>query len=50
MDDLIALFNRYNKGQIMVRYEDFVFGEKTGERHGTRVQVIIPKNYNYELS
>lgn len=50
MDDLIALFNRYNKQPLTVRYEDLVFGETDGERHGTRVHFLIPKNYNYEFS
>ncbi len=50
MDDLIALFNRYNKQPLTVRYEDFIFGETEGGRYGTRVHFFIPKNYNYELS
>jgi hypothetical protein len=50
MDDLIALFNRYNKRPLTVRYEDLVFGETDGEQHGTRVHFFIPKNYGYELS
>jgi hypothetical protein len=50
MDDLIALFNRYNRQPITMRYEDMVFGELGIERHGTRVHFFIPKNYVYELS
>ena len=50
MDDLIALFNRYNKQHLTVRYDDAIFEDENGERHGTRVHFFIPKNYNYEFS
>lgn len=50
MDDLIALFNRYNSQPLTVRYENFIFGEPGGTRHGLRVIFFIPNNYNYDLS
>ncbi len=45
MSELITLFNNYNDNPITVEYEDYIFGN-----HGTRVNIFIPKYFNYELS
>ena len=45
MSELISLFNNYNDNPITVEYEDYIFGN-----HGTRVNIFIPKHFNYELS
>ncbi|HMQ46348.1 MAG TPA: histidine kinase [Saprospiraceae bacterium] len=50
MNDLVALFNRYNRRPLTIHYDDFIFGAITGRRYGTRVHFFIPKEYNYELS
>lgn len=50
MDDLVALFNRYNRKPLAIHYDDLVFTDTNEERYGTRVHFFIPKNYTYELS
>jgi hypothetical protein len=50
MEDLIALLNTYNRENITVRYEDFIFREPSGVAYGTRVIIYIPKDYQYEFS
>ena len=49
MNDLIALFNRYNAAHITIRYEDHIFMDNAQHRYGTRVHFFIPKNFNYGL-
>ena len=49
MKNLVTLLNAYNKEKIEVRYEDHIFSKESGERYGTRVNIYIPKNFNYEL-
>ncbi|MCB9284407.1 MAG: histidine kinase [Lewinellaceae bacterium] len=50
MDDLIRLFNLYNREKITVSYEDRIFSDPIAGTFGTRVIIFIPKNYQYELS
>jgi len=50
MNDLILLFNTYNKEPITVKYDDYIFQTNDQERFGTRVSIFIPKNFNYEFS
>lgn len=50
MDNLIALMNQYNSHRLTIHYEDSVFENERMEKHGTRVVIFIPKNYNYEFS
>lgn len=45
MNELIQLFNNYNKTPVTIEYDDFIYGD-----HGTRVRIFVPKNFNYELS
>lgn len=49
MNDLIALYNRYNAVQLTIRYDDHIFGLDDALRYGTRVHFFIPKNFNYGL-
>lgn len=50
MNDLILLFNTYNKEPITVKYDDYIFQTNDQEKFGTRVSIFIPKNFNYEFS
>jgi LytS/YehU family sensor histidine kinase len=45
MNDLITIFNSYNHESISMSYDDLIFDNK----YGTRVTIIIPKNFNYEF-
>ena len=49
LQELHQLFNTANKGKISQEYEDDIFGVD-GQYFGTRVKVVIPKNYKYEVS
>jgi hypothetical protein len=50
MNDLVRLFNSYNREPIDVRYDDHIFQDEHAVTYGTRVSIFIPKNYHYELS
>jgi ligand-binding sensor domain-containing protein len=43
MNDLIAILNSYNKSKITVLYDDHIIDRK----YGTRVNITLPKNFNY---
>ncbi len=50
MNSLIQLLNTYNQMPITIRFEDHIFNSPERGKHGTRVIILIPKNYHYELS
>lgn len=45
MNDLISILNSYNLLKIKVTYDDHIFEET----YGTRVNIALPKNFNYEF-
>ncbi|MCB0648487.1 MAG: histidine kinase [Saprospiraceae bacterium] len=49
LQELHQLFNVVNSCKISQEYEDDIFGESETS-FGTRVKIVIPKEYKYELS
>lgn len=49
LKELEAIFNKQNKLDIQQYYEDGIFTDSKGNSFGTRVVIIIPKVYNYDL-
>jgi Histidine kinase len=45
---VIELLNQYNTEKMKFYFEDDVF-ETNNQKHGTRVVIIIPKTFNYEI-
>jgi sensor histidine kinase YesM len=48
--DIEKVFNRKNKLPIFTQlYDDDYLTDTEGERYGTKVTILIPKHYNYEI-
>jgi ligand-binding sensor domain-containing protein len=43
MNDLISILNLYNDKKILVTYDDRIIDQQ----YGTRVTILLPKNFNY---
>lgn len=51
LKDLQKLFNAYNEEKIISRLEDGIyFNARNGSSYGTRIIILIPKRYNYEIA
>lgn len=49
LSELHQIFNEQNNNKITTIYEDEIF-EKNGESYGTRVKIIVPKNFDYSAT
>jgi len=49
LENLRDIFNKGNPLPLIYYYEDDIFTNKKGLKHGTRVHIRIPKNYRYEF-
>jgi hypothetical protein len=49
LKELEKIYNQQNKWKISQHYEDDIFVNDQGIKHGTRAIVRIPKQYNYQL-
>ena len=49
LENLKDIFNKKNPQPIRYAIEDDIFTDTRGEKHGTRIQIWIPKDYRYEL-
>jgi len=49
LETLRDIFNRHNSLPLIYYYDDDIFTNEKGEKHGTRVHMRIPKNYRYEF-
>lgn len=49
LNQLIAIYNEYNPIKINIQYEDFIFKNDSRPAYGTRVILLIPKKYQYEI-
>ncbi len=51
LKDLQKLFNAYNEEKIISHLEDGIyFNARNGSSYGTRIIILIPKRYNYEIA
>ena len=49
LKELEEIFNKHNEFHLQSWYEDDIFTNEKGEKHGTRVHIVIPKNYIYDI-
>lgn len=49
LKELETIFNKHNEFHLQSWYEDDIFTNEKGEKHGTRVHIVIPKNYIYDI-
>jgi len=49
LNQLQKIFNQKNKRKMTTRYFDNIYSENEGKSYGTKVSIIIPKNFNYAL-
>lgn len=51
MEEMVSLFNQYNKSKLLVEYDDYYIPADTthSSSYGTRVKLFIPKYFKYEL-
>lgn len=51
LEDLQKLFNAYNEEKIVSYVEDNIFSDpQTGAGFGTRIIILIPKKYDYDIT
>ena len=49
LKELETIYNEQNELPIRQIYEDNIFGKNENEKYGTRVNLHIPKKYNFEI-
>ncbi len=49
LENLMNVLNKKNTNPIYYFYEDLIFKDPDRVAYGTRVNIYIPKNYNYEF-
>lgn len=49
LKELVNELNKFNHTKFIFDYEDDIFINKKGEKHGTKCNIFIPKKFRYEI-